>query len=158
MTLLILDNGTVAMTGCQPTLLPSARLRKLVLGLGVEPAHMPGDQPVAAAPRENAQVIREEMEHRGVSVIVALRDCVELPGAAPRGKRMKYDLVLAGVGGQGVLSVAAIIAEAARCRRGCRCGRPRCTAWPSGAGRCRPTCAWPTGPSPATWWPGARRT
>jgi len=34
MTLLILDNGTVAMTGLQPTVLPGSRLEPLLLGWG----------------------------------------------------------------------------------------------------------------------------
>ena len=36
MTLLILDNGTVAMTGLQPTVLPGSSLEPLLLGLGVD--------------------------------------------------------------------------------------------------------------------------
>ena len=39
MTLFILDNETTAMTGGQPTILPPSRIEKLVLGLGVDPAH-----------------------------------------------------------------------------------------------------------------------
>ena len=78
--------------------------------------------------------------------------------AAPGGEGVKYDLVLAGVGGQGVLSVAAILAEAARRAAAWRCARARCTACRSGAGRCRRPCGWPTRPSRATWWPGAGPT
>ena len=39
MTLVILDNETTGMTGGQPTILPPSRIEKLVLGLGVDPAH-----------------------------------------------------------------------------------------------------------------------
>ena len=77
MTLLILDNEVVAMTGAQPTLLPSSRLRPLLLGLGIDEAHC---HVIDAHPRkraENAAIIRRELEHRGLSVIVAVRECVE---------------------------------------------------------------------------------
>ena len=42
MTLLILDNEIVAMTGLQPTVLPEGRLRPIIEGLGVDPAHVHG--------------------------------------------------------------------------------------------------------------------
>ncbi len=87
MTVLILDNGVVAMTGAQPTLLPSSRLGPLLLGLGVDPEHC---HMIDAHPRrtnDNAALIRRELEHHGLSVIVAVRVCVEAARAkkaAPR--------------------------------------------------------------------------
>ena len=77
MTLLILDNEAVAMTGAQPTILPGASLRSLVLGLGVDPAHC---LLLQAHPRHvdaMAATIRREMEHPGLSVIISARECVE---------------------------------------------------------------------------------
>jgi indolepyruvate ferredoxin oxidoreductase alpha subunit len=77
MTLIIMDNEVVGMTGAQPTLLPSSRLVPLVLGLGVDPEHC---HVIDAHPRRNAAnaaVIRREIEHHGLSVIVAVRECVE---------------------------------------------------------------------------------
>ncbi len=77
MTLVIADNEVVAMTGAQPTLLPSSRLHGLLLGLGVDPAHC---HVIDAHPRrteENAAIIRRELDHRGLSVIVAARPCIE---------------------------------------------------------------------------------
>jgi len=77
MTLLILDNETVAMTGLQPTVLPEGRLYPIIEGLGVDPAHV---HTVDVTPRgadELAALIREEMEHPGLSVIVAVRECIE---------------------------------------------------------------------------------
>jgi len=77
MTVVILDNEVVAMTGAQPTMLPSSRLRSLLLGLGVPEAHC---HVLPAHPRHhdaNADVIRQELEHRGLSVIVTVRECVE---------------------------------------------------------------------------------
>lgn len=77
MTVIVLDNEVVGMTGAQPTLLPSSRLKPLLLGLGVDPEHC---HVLDAHPRRtaaNAEVIRRELQHPGVSVIVAVRVCVE---------------------------------------------------------------------------------
>jgi indolepyruvate ferredoxin oxidoreductase alpha subunit len=77
MTLIILDNETVAMTGTQPTVLPSSRLETLILGLGVSPDHF---HMIDAHPKkadENTEIIRREIEHKGLSVIVAVRTCLE---------------------------------------------------------------------------------
>ena len=77
MTLLILDNSTTAMTGGQPTILSSSQLEKLVRGLGVEPDHVKLIVPLRKHTEENARVIRGEVEYKGVSVIIALRDCIQ---------------------------------------------------------------------------------
>ncbi|MBN1835209.1 MAG: indolepyruvate ferredoxin oxidoreductase [Spirochaetales bacterium] len=77
MTLLILDNSTTAMTGGQATILSSSRLEQLVLGLGVEREHVRLIVPLRKHTEENTRVIREEMEHPGVSVIIARRDCIQ---------------------------------------------------------------------------------
>ena len=84
MTLLILDNGTVAMTGLQPTVLPGSRLEPLLLGLGVEREHLHVVEVVPKRSAELAAVLRAELDHPGVSVIVALRECVELAKAGRR--------------------------------------------------------------------------
>jgi indolepyruvate ferredoxin oxidoreductase alpha subunit len=77
MTVFILDNEAVAMTGGQPTMLPPSRIEKLVLGLGVDPEHV---HVIEARPRQtdaSAEIIRRELEHAGLSVIVGVRKCVE---------------------------------------------------------------------------------
>jgi indolepyruvate ferredoxin oxidoreductase alpha subunit len=77
MTVLILDNGTVAMTGQQPTALPHSLLESVVRGVGVAPEHL---RVVLTHPKrvpELAQVIREEIAHPGLSVIIAVRECIE---------------------------------------------------------------------------------
>ncbi len=86
MTLMILDNEAVAMTGGQKTLIPSSRLKDVVLGLGVLPEHV---KVVGAHRRliaENTEVIKREIEYTGLSVIIAVRECVE---TALRGKKEK---------------------------------------------------------------------
>jgi indolepyruvate ferredoxin oxidoreductase alpha subunit len=74
-TVLILDNETVGMTGAQDPIVPSSRLYQIVLGVGVPPEHC---HVVDAHPRQvkaNAEVLRREMEHHGVSVVIARREC-----------------------------------------------------------------------------------
>jgi indolepyruvate ferredoxin oxidoreductase alpha subunit len=84
MTLLILDNGTVAMTGLQPTVLPGSRLEPLLLGLGVAREHLHVVEVTPRHPEALAALLRDELAHDGVSVIVAVRDCVELAKAQRR--------------------------------------------------------------------------
>jgi len=77
MTLLILDNETVAMTGLQPTVLPGSRLGPLLEGIGIEPDHV---HVVDTGPKhipDLTAVLRRELEYRGPSVVVAVRPCVE---------------------------------------------------------------------------------
>jgi indolepyruvate ferredoxin oxidoreductase alpha subunit len=77
LTVLILDNEATAMTGGQPPLVPSSRLHRIVLGLGVDPAHC---HVVEAGPKQtkaNAELLRREIEHHGVSVMIAVKECVQ---------------------------------------------------------------------------------
>jgi indolepyruvate ferredoxin oxidoreductase alpha subunit len=77
MTLLILDNGAVGMTGAQDTVAPSSLFEPLALGLGVHPDHC---VVVDAHPRkidEMTEVLRRELDHRGLSVVIAVRECIE---------------------------------------------------------------------------------
>jgi indolepyruvate ferredoxin oxidoreductase alpha subunit len=77
LTLIIMDNSTTAMTGTQPTILPSAQFPELIRGLGVDPAHIRIINPLKRHAEENARILREEIEHRGPSVVIALRECVQ---------------------------------------------------------------------------------
>ena len=76
-TILILDNSIVAMTGCQDTILPSARLRSVVEGIGVEAEHVVEMEANKMKAAENVATIRRELEYRGPSVIIAKRECLE---------------------------------------------------------------------------------
>ena len=75
MTLLILDNETVGMTGAQDTVLPQSRLADVIRGLGV-----PEERCVVvdAHPRkvhDNAEVLRQAIARKGLSVVIARREC-----------------------------------------------------------------------------------
>ncbi len=77
MTLLILDNEAVAMTGGQESLLPSSRLETLVRACGVDPEHFHLIEAKAQLVNEHTELFKREFEHRGLSVIIAVRECIE---------------------------------------------------------------------------------
>lgn len=76
-TVVLLDNTIVAMTGCQPTMLPSSQFEPLIRGLGVEPEHIRVLATNPANREANAKVLIEEAEYRGVSVVIMVRECLE---------------------------------------------------------------------------------
>ena len=76
-TIVILDNSIVAMTGGQPALLPSGRIEEIVRGIGVEPSHVVTIDASRAAADRNVEIFRREIAHRGVSVVIARRECLE---------------------------------------------------------------------------------
>jgi indolepyruvate ferredoxin oxidoreductase alpha subunit len=77
MTVLILDNETVAMTGQQPPALPDTRLGPIVLGMGIDPEHVHVVHTHPKRVEEFTELIRREVAHQGLSVIIAVRECIE---------------------------------------------------------------------------------
>jgi len=77
MTVLILDNATTAMTGGQPSFGSGERLMKIVEGVGVAREHIRTIEPLPKNHERNVAVIREELDHPGLSVIVAVRECIQ---------------------------------------------------------------------------------
>jgi len=77
MTLVILDNSIVAMTGCQETIVPSAKLKDLILGLGVKPEHLIELEAKGQFLEENVARLKKEFEYRGLSVVIFRRECLE---------------------------------------------------------------------------------
>jgi indolepyruvate ferredoxin oxidoreductase alpha subunit len=78
MTLVILDNEAIAMTGAQEPIAPPSRLHQIVLGVGVPPEHC---HVLDAHPRKvkaNAEVLRREIAHQGLSVVIGVRECKEI--------------------------------------------------------------------------------
>lgn len=76
-TIMLVDNSIVAMTGCQKTILPSSQLQPVVEGLGVEPEHVRVLETSPNKIEENARILAEEAEYRGVSVVIMRRECLE---------------------------------------------------------------------------------
>ncbi|MDR1838198.1 MAG: indolepyruvate ferredoxin oxidoreductase [Treponema sp.] len=77
MTIIILDNSTVAMTGCQPTMMSSDKLAKLLTGCGVKPERLLELEAKKQLIEENAAKLKAEIEHRGLSVVIFRRECLE---------------------------------------------------------------------------------
>jgi indolepyruvate ferredoxin oxidoreductase alpha subunit len=77
MTVIILDNSTTAMTGGQPSFGTGAGLFRLVEGLGIDKERIRKIEPLPKNHAANVAVIREEMEHKGLSVIIAVRECIQ---------------------------------------------------------------------------------
>ena len=77
MTLVILDNSIVAMTGCQDTMLPSEQLVSLIRGIGIDPEHLLVLEAKRALIEENARRLRREIEYPGPSVVIFKRECLE---------------------------------------------------------------------------------
>ena len=77
MTLLIMDNETTAMTGGQDTIVSSPKIRQAVLGLGVDPDHVKELNPLPKFREENTKILSDEIAHEGLSVVIAVRECVQ---------------------------------------------------------------------------------
>lgn len=77
-TVIISDNSAIAMTGAQDSS-ASGRLISICKGIGVEESHLKVITPLNKNLAENIDVIREEINYPGVSVVIAQRPCVQLP-------------------------------------------------------------------------------
>jgi len=65
------------MTGTQETLATGQDLVDMVLGLGVDKDHVRVINPVKSKYEENLAIIKEEIEYKGLSVIISKRPCVQ---------------------------------------------------------------------------------
>ena len=85
-TVVISDNLTTAMTGGQDSA-GTGRLEAICLGVGVDPAHVRVVVPLARNMDEITAIIREEIDYRGVSVIIPRRECAALQAVPTMPKR-----------------------------------------------------------------------
>jgi len=76
-TVIISDNSTVAMTGTQLSI-ATGRLKDICLGLGVDPKHLKRIEPLKKNFQKNLEILRKEIQYKGVSVILSERPCVRL--------------------------------------------------------------------------------
>jgi indolepyruvate ferredoxin oxidoreductase alpha subunit len=86
MTVFILDNSTVAMTGGQPTFLSGQKLVKVIEGMGVEEEHIRTILPLPKNHDENVQIMKQELDYQGLSVVIAARECVQQARKKKRSK------------------------------------------------------------------------
>ena len=77
LNVIVVDNSTVGMTGTQRSMSTGQTLDQIVLGAGIDPAHMRIIEPLPKNHDANVQVIREELSYHGPSVIIARRACLE---------------------------------------------------------------------------------
>jgi indolepyruvate ferredoxin oxidoreductase alpha subunit len=82
-TVVISDNETTGMTGGQKSS-ALGRLESICIGLGVEREHVRLITPLRKNHEENVKVMKEELEYKGVSVIISRRECIQ---TASRKKR-----------------------------------------------------------------------
>ena len=75
-TVVISDNETTAMTGGQDSA-GTGKLEAICAGLGVKPEHIRVLVPLKKNFEEMKQVIREEIQYNGVSVIIPRRECLQ---------------------------------------------------------------------------------
>ncbi len=78
MTVVVLDNATVGMTGGQEVYITGDDLIELIRGLGVPREHVVRIEPLAKHHEENVARIAAEINHRGLSVIVSNRACIQV--------------------------------------------------------------------------------
>lgn len=75
-TVLILDNSTVGMTGGQKSS-ALGRIEQICKGIGVEEEHIKVLKPLPKQHDENVSVIKQELNYNGVSVIIPRRECIQ---------------------------------------------------------------------------------
>jgi len=75
-TVLINDNSTTGMTGGQDSA-AFGKVEDICRGVGVDEAHIRVIKPLRRLHEENVQVIKEELEYDGVSVVIARRECIQ---------------------------------------------------------------------------------
>lgn len=73
---IISDNLTTGMTGGQDSA-GTGRLEKICMGLGVDPDHIRVVVPLPKNREQIKQIIREEIAHKGLSVIIPRRECIQ---------------------------------------------------------------------------------
>ena len=78
MTVFILDNATVAMTGGQETMATGESIVRLVAGAGVKPEHIQVIEPLSKYHEGNVRIIRREIDHPGLSVVISKRACIRI--------------------------------------------------------------------------------
>ena len=75
-TVVISDNLTTAMTGGQDSA-GTNKFEAICLGLGLAPEHVRVVVPLPKNMEEITRIIREEIEYKGVSVIIPRRECMQ---------------------------------------------------------------------------------
>jgi indolepyruvate ferredoxin oxidoreductase alpha subunit len=75
-TVIIADNSATGMTGGQKSQ-ATGRLENICKGIGVHQDHLRIITPLRKNHEDNVRIIKEEIEYRGLSVIIAARECIQ---------------------------------------------------------------------------------
>jgi indolepyruvate ferredoxin oxidoreductase alpha subunit len=75
-TVMILDNETTAMTGGQSSN-ARGKIEDICKGLGVNEDHIHIMNPIPKHHDENMEIVKQELEYQGVSVIIPRRECIQ---------------------------------------------------------------------------------
>lgn len=75
-TIIISDNETTAMTGGQESA-GTGRIESICLGLGALPEHVRVVVPLKKNYEEMKRIICEEINYKGLSVIIPRRECIQ---------------------------------------------------------------------------------
>lgn len=87
-TVIISDNLTTAMTGGQESA-GTNKFEAICRGLGVADEHLKVVVPLPAHMDEITRILREEIEYRGVSVIIPRRECIQTLARHTRAKNAR---------------------------------------------------------------------
>ncbi len=82
-TVIISDNSTTGMTGGQKSH-ATGRLEDICKGLGVEQEHLRVITPLRKNHEQNVNIMEEEFQYHGVSVIISARECIQTASAKKR--------------------------------------------------------------------------
>lgn len=85
-TVVILDNGTTAMTGGQDSS-ATGKVEDICIGCGVEKDHIHVLNPIQKYHKENMEIMKKEIEYDGVSVIIPRRECLVTLASKIRAKK-----------------------------------------------------------------------
>lgn len=84
-TVLILDNSTVGMTGGQHSS-ALGKIEDICAGIGVDREHIKVLKPLPKKHQENVDAIKKELAYEGVSVIIPRRECIQTLNKRMRAK------------------------------------------------------------------------
>nr|NQU88885.1 indolepyruvate ferredoxin oxidoreductase [Bacteroidota bacterium] len=91
-TIIIADNSTTGMTGGQKSS-ATGKIEAICIGLGVEEEHIRVIKPLVKFHEENTNIIKEELNYKGVSVIIPRRECIQTLSKRMRQKARVTPLV-----------------------------------------------------------------
>ena len=75
-TIIISDNSTTGMTGGQKSQ-ATGRIEQICTGIGVDKVHIKVIIPLRKNHEENVRLLKAELEYKGVSVVIASRECIQ---------------------------------------------------------------------------------